>query len=79
MLTIYPVVARKRMQDYTRPKAANRIQRSTGKVHGSQLADEERQTDANGSNKGGLVFLGGEHEDGEDELGGAEHLDEESL
>lgn len=43
------------------------------------MRDEEREADAQGREVGGAVLLGGEHHDGEDELDGEEHFDEEAL
>jgi hypothetical protein len=43
------------------------------------VRDEECESDANGGDKGSSMFLGGQHEDCEYELGGKEHLDEQPL
>ena len=47
--------------------------------HACELGDEQGQPDADRSEKGAPVLLGRQHEDGEDELGREEHLDEETL
>ena len=49
---------------------------TAGEVDASEFGDEEGEADADGGEEGALVLLGGEHEDGEDKLGGEEHFDD---
>lgn len=35
-------------------------------LHTTKLGNEQRQPDSNGGNKSTLMFLSGQHEDGED-------------
>lgn len=41
-----------------------------------KLGNEERETDADRRKEGSLVLFRCQHEDGEDEFGGQEHLDD---
>lgn len=52
---------------------------TSGEANACKMADEECETDTDRCNEGGTVLLCGEHEDGEDEQGGQEHLDEEAT
>ena len=53
-----------------------RAGRTSGEEDAGELGDEESEADADGSEEGALVLLGGEHEDGEDELGRKEHFND---
>lgn len=44
-----------------------------------ELGNEQSEANAYRSEKGTLVLLGGQHEDGEDQHSCQEHLDEDSL
>ena len=64
--------------------SANRIddgsrEERVGGMATAQFGDEQGQTDADGSQVGTPMFLGRQHEDGEDQLGGQEHLDEQTT
>lgn len=49
------------------------------KRHTSKLGDEQGQTDTNGRQEGRLGLLGRQHQDGDEQFGGQEHLDEQAL
>ena len=44
-----------------------------------QLADEKTDPDPDGGNEIPLMLLGRQHEDGEAQLGGQQHLDDDAL
>lgn len=62
-----------------RTKSTRRIERATGEVDSDELGDEKRETDADRGDERALMLLGRKHEDGEDQFGGEEHLDEKTL
>jgi len=43
------------------------------------MGDEECKTNTDRGDEGGTMFLGGEHEDGEDQKRSQEHLDEQAT
>lgn len=55
------------MRHDARSKTPRGIQTSTRKEYSHQLRDEQSETNTNRGKICGLVFLGGEHEDSEDE------------
>ena len=71
-------VSRECAQNDTGSERASRIETAAGKVDSGELSNEEGQTDADGGEEGSLVFLGSQHEDGEDEHGSQEHFDEQA-
>jgi hypothetical protein len=73
------VISGKQPCNYTRTKATCRVQASTCEEDAYKFCNEESETDADGGEEGGFVFFGCEHEDGEDEEGGEEHLEEDTL
>lgn len=50
-----------------------------GGSHTDEFAEEEGQSDADGSQERGAVLLDSQHQDDEDELCGEEHFNEETL
>ena len=61
------------------PKTAYGVQTRTREIGATQVSDEERETNANGGEKGGLGFLNRKHEDSYDEESGQKHFNEKSL
>lgn len=55
-----------------RAERARRVDGGAGVVDAGDFDDEEGEADADGGDEGVFGFLGGEHEDCEDELGGEE-------
>ena len=68
-----------RLDDDARPKGTGRVNGTAGVVNAKQLSDEERQAYADWSNERRSMLFGSEHENGEDQLRGEEHLDEQPL
>lgn len=62
-----------------RCETASGVKRPTSVVDGYKLGDEEREADTEGSDEGSSVLLGCEHEDGEDQLRGADGFDKDTL
>lgn len=55
-------------------EGTSRVEGTAGVVCAEHLSDEECQSNANGCNEVSCMFLGRQHEDGEDKLGREEHL-----
>jgi hypothetical protein len=53
--------------------------RTSGEASAGEMGNEECKTDTNRCDESGTVFLSGEHEDGEDQERGQEHLDEQTA
>ena len=66
-------------EGYAGTEGAGGIETAAGPVDASEFCDEQSQAYADGSDEGGFVLFRGEHEDGEDEFGGEEHLDEDAA
>ena len=62
--------------DDARPEAAGGIEAAAGEEDADHFGDEEREPDADGRQERRFVLFGGQHEDGEDEQRGQEHLEE---
>jgi hypothetical protein len=62
---------------YARAKAASWIDRCARVVDAGDLDDEEREANADGGDEGVFGLFGGEHQDGEDQVGGEELSGEE--
>ena len=77
MLT--PMVAIELAVDDTRSKAPSWVQASTREVDSDQLGDKEGQADADRRNECAFMLLRGKHENSEDQLGGEQHLNKETL
>ncbi len=61
-------------QDDAGAECASWVEAAAGVVDAEEFCNEEGKADSDWSDEGGTVFLGGEHEDCEDELGCEEHL-----
>ena len=57
-------------EDDAGTEGAGGVEAAAGVVDAHELGDEEGEADADGGDEVAAVFLGGEHEDCEDELGG---------
>lgn len=57
---------------YARAEGAGGVERGAGVEDAGDFGDEETEADADGGDEGAFVFLGGEHENAEDEEGGQE-------
>ena len=55
------------------------IERTTGVIDTDHFSDEEGKSDADWGNEGSFVLLLRKHEDGEDEFGCQDRLDEDTL
>lgn len=67
---VYPVIMLEVPAGHTGPKRARRVQAAARVVDASNLGDEEREANANGSDEGVFALFGREHQDCVDEPGG---------
>lgn len=65
--------------DYAGPEAPGRVQTAAGIEDSDQFGDKQCKADTDRGEEGGFVLFGCEHEDGDDEHRGEEHLHEDAL
>lgn len=76
---VYPVPVVREARDSGGTERTRSVHCSARVQNGEQMARKERQADTDGGKWSGVVLLSGEHEYGEHERSGDEHLDEHAL
>lgn len=73
-----PVVVGEGLADNAGAQRSSGVDSGAGGEDSDQMADEERHSNGEGGHEGGSVLLHGQEQNGQTQLGGAEHLDPES-
>ena len=76
---VYVMISRPVPRDYAGSKTSGGIQTSSGEEHADHFSNKECKANSDGCQVCCFVLLGSEHEDREDEKGGKEHFEKNTL